>query len=86
MEREREKEKHQCVVASRSPPTWAWPTTQAFALTGNQSSDPLIHRLAFHPQNHISQGPRCYFKWNCFLSFFFILFIVSDRYTTNFAR
>ena len=38
--REKEEEKHQCVVASRMPPTW--PTTQACALTGNQIGDPLI--------------------------------------------
>ena len=32
-----------------------WPATQACALTGNQTSDPLIHRPAFNPLSHISQ-------------------------------
>ena len=31
----REKEKHQCVVASRAPLLGTWATTQACALTGN---------------------------------------------------
>ena len=31
-EGEREGEKHQCVVASRAPPTGTWPATQACAL------------------------------------------------------
>ena len=30
-----------------------WPATQASALTGNQTGDPLIHRLAL---NLLSQG------------------------------
>ena len=29
-----------------------WPTTQACALTGNQTSDPLVPRLAFNPLSH----------------------------------
>ena len=33
-----------------------WPATQAHALTGNQTSDPLVHRLALSPLSHISQG------------------------------
>ena len=32
------------------------PTTQACALNGNQTSDPLVHRLAFNPLSHTSQG------------------------------
>ena len=31
----REGEKHQCVVASHTPPTGTWPGIQACALTGN---------------------------------------------------
>ena len=44
---EREGEKHQCVVVSRASPTQgggSWPTTQACALTGNQTGDPLVRR------------------------------------------
>ena len=33
-----------------------WPATQACALTGNQTSDPLVHRLALSPLSHTSQG------------------------------
>ena len=33
-----------------------WPATQACALTGNQTSDPLVHKPALNPLNHTSQG------------------------------
>ena len=33
-----------------------WSSTQAHALTGNRTSDPLVHRLAFSPLSHTSQG------------------------------
>ena len=33
-----------------------WPTTQACALTGNQTSHPLVHRLVLNPLSHTSQG------------------------------
>ena len=33
-----------------------WPTTQACALTGNQTSDPLVCRPALNPLSHTSQG------------------------------
>ena len=39
-EGEREGETHKCVVASPTPPTG--PTTQACALTGNWTGDPLL--------------------------------------------
>ena len=32
------------------------PATQACALTGNQTDDPLVHRLALNPLSHPSQG------------------------------
>ena len=35
---------------------WTWPTTQACALPGDQTSDPLVCRLALHPLSHTSQG------------------------------
>ena len=34
----------------------AWPATQACALTGNQTSDPLIRRPIFDPLSYTSQG------------------------------
>ena len=33
-----------------------WPATQACALTGNRTSDPLVPRLAHNPLSHTSQG------------------------------
>ena len=33
-----------------------WPTTQACALTGNQTGEPLVCRLALNPLSHTSQG------------------------------
>ena len=33
-----------------------WPTTQACALTGNRTGDPLVCRPALNPLGHTSQG------------------------------
>ena len=33
-----------------------WPSTQARALTGNQTTSPLVCRLALNPLSHTSQG------------------------------
>ena len=55
-EGEREVEKHQCVVASCTPLLGIWPATQACALTGNQTSDPLVCRPVLNPLSHTSQG------------------------------
>ena len=38
------------------PPPGTWPATQACALTGNWTSDPLVHRPALNPLSHTSQG------------------------------
>ena len=53
-----EGEKHQCVVASRTPCTGdlTWPATHACALTGNWTGDPLICRLELNSLSHTSQG------------------------------
>ena len=40
------------------------PATQACAPTGNPTSDPLVHRLAFNPLSHTSQGLGVHFKKN----------------------
>ena len=37
------------------PPPATWSTIQACALTGNWTSDPLVHRLVFNPLSHTSQ-------------------------------
>ena len=55
---EREGEKHR-LIASRMPPTGegSWPATQACALVGNWTSDPLVCRLVLNPLSHnTSQG------------------------------
>ena len=58
----REGEKHQSVTASHAPPMGTWPTAQAGAPTGNQTGNPLVHRLALNPLSHTSQGLISFFK------------------------
>ena len=43
------------MVASHAPPTGdlTWPATQACALIGNQTSDPLVLRTALSPLSHM---------------------------------
>ena len=38
------------------PALGTWPETQACALTGNRTSDPLIRRQALNPLSETSQG------------------------------
>ena len=38
-----------------------WPATQACALTGNQTSAPLVHRPLLNPLSHTSQG--CFYHF-----------------------
>ena len=54
-EGEREGE-NQCVVVSHTSPLGTWPATQACALTGNWTSDPLVCRPALNLLSHSSQG------------------------------
>ena len=57
MEGESEGKKHQCVVVSQVLPLQGtWPTTQAYALTGNGNSDPSVPRRALNPLSHTTQG------------------------------
>ena len=37
-----------------------WTATQACALTGKRTRDPLVHRLALNPLSHTSQGIKVY--------------------------
>ena len=39
-----------------------WPATEACALTGNRSSDPLVHRPVLNPLSHTSQGNTTFLK------------------------
>ena len=42
-----------------------WPATQACALTGTWTCDLLVHRSAFNPLSHTSQGRNySFFMWN----------------------
>ena len=60
-EGEREGEKHQRVVASHAPPTADLASNQACALTGYQTGDPLVPRLALNPLSYTSQGSMTHF-------------------------
>ena len=46
------------LVASHTPHWVAgtWPATQACALTGNRTGNPLVHRPVLNPLSHTSQG------------------------------
>ena len=46
-----------CGCLSCSPELGTWPATQACALTGNQTGDPLVRRPTLNPLNYTSQGP-----------------------------
>ena len=53
---EREGEKHQCVVALMCPLLGTCPATQACALTGNWTGNPLVCEPSFNPLSHTKQG------------------------------
>ena len=42
--------------SSHEPSLGTWPTTQACALTANQTGDPLVRRPALSLLSHTSQG------------------------------
>ena len=55
--RERERERNINVwLPFACPLLGAWPANQACALTGDQTSVPLVRRLALNPLSHTSQG------------------------------
>ena len=60
-EGERDREKHQCMVASRMSHMGNWPATQACDLTGNRTSNPLLHRPVLNPLSYTSQGLKSIF-------------------------
>ena len=47
-----------CGCLSCGPLLGAWPATQACALTGNQTCNPLVCRLVLNPLSHASQGDK----------------------------
>ena len=55
--REKERERNINVwLLLTHPLLGTWPTTQACTLTGNRTSNPLLHRMALSPLSHTSQG------------------------------
>ena len=55
--REKERERNIDVwLPLTHPLLGSWPATQACALTGNRTSDPLVHVPALNPLSHTSQG------------------------------
>ena len=55
--REKERERNINVwLIHVQPPLGTWPAAQVCALTGNQTSDPLVCSLALNPLSHTSQG------------------------------
>ena len=55
-EREKEWERNFNQLPLPCPLLGTWTATQACALTGNQTGDPLVHRQALNPASHTSQG------------------------------
>ena len=53
------------MVALSHPQLGMWPETQACALTGNQTLDPMVHRPAPNPLSHTSQGKCLLFLPPC---------------------
>ena len=45
-----------------------WPTTQACALTGNQTVNPLVYRLALNPLSYTNQGSFTKFLMSLYLA------------------
>ena len=54
--REKRRERSMNAWPLTCPLPGAWSTTQAGALTGNQTCDTLVHRLALNPLSDTSQG------------------------------
>ena len=58
-ERGKERERNISVwLPLERPLLGTWPATQACALTGNRTGDPLVHRPALSPLSHTSQGSQ----------------------------
>ena len=57
--REKEKERNINVwLPLMRPLLGSWPATQACALNGDQTREPLVHRLMLNPLSHTSQDQR----------------------------
>ena len=61
--REKERERNISVwLPLTRPLLGTWPATEACALTGNRTSDPLVHRPVLNPLSHTSQGNTTFLK------------------------
>ena len=67
-----------------------WPATQACALTGNQTSDPVVYRPVLNPLSYTSQGTKISYTraervspWRISLEFcfLFLLFLKNNFIT-----
>ena len=66
--RKRGRETSMCGCLSHIPLLGTWPATQACALTGDWTSDPLVCRLVLNPLSYTSQGRTCIFNhYNIFV-------------------
>ena len=61
MEGEREGEKHQCVVASHTPPTGDLAHSPGMCPDWESNWRPFGLQAGVHPLSHTSQGPLAYF-------------------------
>ena len=60
--RKRGREASMCGCLSNTPTRdLTWPTTQACALTGTPTGDPLVHRPVLNPLSHSSHGRKRHF-------------------------
>ena len=78
--KERERRNINIWLPLTCPLLGTWPTTQACALMGNCTRDPLVHRPVLDPLSHTSQG-QYYIFLNPHVSsdskFFFLLLILE---------
>ena len=63
--KEKKEEKHQCVVASRAPPTGDLAHNPGMCSDWELNRDPLVHRPELNPLSNTSQGyfPFVYLFW-----------------------
>ena len=65
-------------------PLGTWPTTQACALTTNQTRDPLVCRPALNPLSHTSQGSMLLISLEPFdVNYGFLMFISTLVYISE---
>ena len=71
-EGERKGDKHWSVASYIRPLLGTWPTTQAGALTGNQTGNLLGHRPVLNPLSHTNQGEGIFFEVFFLQSLYFL--------------